>query len=587
LKRYIIILLLLSLQPVEAQQFLQENKEWQNGTFLQKTVKISQTGKISTDPIETGSTIPLRQGWPVKTGLWPQFPVAADLTGDGTKELIIATQDGYLHIFNPNGGYLSEVWPMHLGNELSSPVIADVDDDGMPEIIVVARSDWEKNWPNGWVHVLKVNGEYVPGWPHMLDGGHNWINSVSISDINNDGHLNIITATGNTFGTGGGIIYNNKIYVFNPDGSLLSGWPVEPGTPYAEELIPRSPLVLVDLDQDGFLEIISGFLYSPDPNGGKNRIFALNHDGSTVYGFPIRNEDWNCALASADMDNDGVYEIYSHSRRYNHYGYKDNSWNMENPGGFELAFADVNNDGYPEIIYGSGKVYVVDKDGNLLPGWPQDTDSYADGNPVAGDIDGDGNIEILIGGYNSNKLFAWHHNGSQVDGFPLTTGGSNRRIAISDLDGDGSIELISACSDSFVYVWDIPSEGPCTRLEWPMYQRDQYHTGTYPSKHGTSVIEEPGKAARSFRLEQNYPNPFNPSTEIRFVLPKAARVNLSVYNNLGQRIRTLETGFLAAGTHSALWNGRDHREHPVPSGVYVCRLTAEGEVVTRKLTLMR
>ena len=169
----------------------------------------------------------------------------------------------------------------------------------------------------------------------------------------------------------------------------------------------------------------------------------------------------------------------------------------------------------------------------------------------------------------------------------MNTGGYNDHIAISDLDGDGSIELISACSDSFVYVWNIPSEGPCTRLEWPMYQRDQYRTGTYPSKHGTPVIEDTDKTVGSFRLEQNYPNPFNPSTEIRFVLPRAARVNLSVYNTLGQRIRTLETGFLAAGTHSALWDGRDQRGHPVPSGVYICRLTAEGEVVTRKLTLMR
>jgi len=583
-------LILLILQPVKAQKISQENKEWRNGSFLQKTVTFCQNDKISNDPIKTGSTIPLRDGWPVKTGLWPQFPVAADLTGDGKKEVIIATLDGYLHIFNPNGEYLSEVWPMHLGNELSSPVIADVDDDGMPEIIVVARSDWEKNWPNGWVHVLKVNGEYVPGWPHMLDGGHNCINSVSISDINNDGHLNIITATGGTFGTGGVIIYHNKIYVFNPDGTLLSGWPVEPGAPYAEELIPRSPLVLVDLDQDGFQEIISGFLYSPDPNGGKNRIFALNHNGSIVYGFPIQNESWNYALASADMNNDGVYEIYSHSRRYNRYGYKDNSWNMENPGGHKLAFADVNNDGYPEIIYGSGKVYVVDKDGNLLPGWPQYTRSggdIVDGNPVVGDITGDGSLEILIGSYRTNHVFAWHHDGRPVAGFPLTTGGSNRRIAISDLDGDGSIELISACSDSFVYVWNIPSEGPCTRLEWPMYQRDQYHTGTYPSKHGTSVIEEPGKAARSFRLEQNYPNPFNPSTEIRFVLPKASKVNLSVYNTLGQQIRILASGFMPSGSHTAVWDGRDEQGSLVPSGVYVCRLRAEGEVVTRKLTLMR
>ena len=574
-----------------SQELMKNEQVWQAGSFIQKSVKIQDQSKLIKESQKTSGTIPLRDGWPVKVGLLPTYPVVADLTKDGFKELVISDHYGYLHVFTADGEYLSEKYPIQLGDMLSTPAIADVDQDGELEIIVVECFAFGDYFPNGRVHVLNINGEHLSGWPYELDGGHGRINSVSIGDINNDDILNIITATGVSVGIGGDtIVYHNKIYAFNPDGTLLPGWPIEPSDAYEKKMIPRSPLVLADLDQDGFLEIISGFYYSPDPNGSRNGIFALNHDGTIVSGFPIRNEDWNYALASADMDNDGVYEIYSMARRYNRYGYHDPTWNMNRLGGHKLAFADVNQDGYPEIIYGSDKVYVVDKDGDLLPGWPQDTRSggdIIDGNPVAGDIDGDGDIEILIGSHYTNKIFAWHHDGRPVAGFPVTTGGSNSRIAISDLDGDGDIELISACEDSMVYVWDIPATGPCEKMEWPIYQRDQYRTGTYPSKHGTSVIEEPGKAARSFRLEQNYPNPFNPSTEIRFVLPKASKVNLSVYNTLGQQIRILASGFMPSGSHTAVWDGRDEQGSLVPSGVYVCRLRAEGEVVTRKLTLMR
>jgi len=589
LKHCISILLVILLSTsVSAQKRTDSDVPWKSGSIIHRSADLISKSKIQKKYKESGNTIPLREGWPVKVSDAPRFPVAADLTDDGTKEVIIADRDGWLHVLTCDGAYLSSVWPMKLGTELSSPAIADIDQDGELEIIVVARSDWEKNWPNGWVHVLKINGEYLPGWPYMLDGGHRYINSVSIGDINRDGRLNIITATGSTYADTNGISHHfDKLYVLNGDGTTLSNWPVRPDSGSGLDRVPRSPLVLADLNHDMNLEVIAGFFSKAQPEDDVHTIYAVNYEGNTLDGFPVVTRDWNYALASADMDNDGYYEIYCHGQKFDRFGNEDTNWKRQEGVISPLAFADVNDDGYPELIYGWGEVFVVDRYGNVLPGWPQDTGTWGDGTPVAGDIDGDGDIEILIGSTGTDKIFAWHHDGVSVSGFPLTTGGSNRRLAISDLDGDGSIELISACMDDYIYVWNIPSEGPCTRLEWPMYQHDQYHTGVYPSKHGTPVIEEPGKAVGVFRLEQNYPNPFNPSTEIRFVLTKASKVNLSVYNTLGQQIRILASGFMPSGSHTAVWDGRDEQGSLVPSGVYVCRLRAEGEVVTKKLTLMR
>ncbi|MDZ7266864.1 MAG: DUF5666 domain-containing protein [candidate division KSB1 bacterium] len=104
----------------------------------------------------------------------------------------------------------------------------------------------------------------------------------------------------------------------------------------------------------------------------------------------------------------------------------------------------------------------------------------------------------------------------------------------------------------------------------------------------TGVQENHSPAAPgSFALWQNYPNPFNPSTVIRFALPQAGQMRLAVYNILGQPVRTLMEGVRPAGEFQVTWDGRDNRGRQVASGVYFYRLEAQGQVQTRKLTLMR
>ena len=89
-----------------------------------------------------------------------------------------------------------------------------------------------------------------------------------------------------------------------------------------------------------------------------------------------------------------------------------------------------------------------------------------------------------------------------------------------------------------------------------------------------------------YQLSQNYPNPFNPSTVIRFRLPLAAAVELTVYNLAGQRIRTLVEGVRSAGVHQVTWDGRDGAGRVVASGVYFSRLHAADFVGVRKMVLL-
>ena len=85
-----------------------------------------------------------------------------------------------------------------------------------------------------------------------------------------------------------------------------------------------------------------------------------------------------------------------------------------------------------------------------------------------------------------------------------------------------------------------------------------------------------------FSLEQNYPNPFNSGTVIRFSLARAGFATLKIYDVLGREVASLVSGRLDAGSHFEGWTAAG-----VGSGIYFCRLRAEGFVDTKKLILLR
>ena len=84
------------------------------------------------------------------------------------------------------------------------------------------------------------------------------------------------------------------------------------------------------------------------------------------------------------------------------------------------------------------------------------------------------------------------------------------------------------------------------------------------------------------QLYQNYPNPFNPSTSIRYGLPRQSHVSLTVFNILGQRVAQLVEGEVEPGYHDVKFDAAS-----LSSGVYFCRLQADGFVQTRKLLLLK
>jgi hypothetical protein len=91
----------------------------------------------------------------------------------------------------------------------------------------------------------------------------------------------------------------------------------------------------------------------------------------------------------------------------------------------------------------------------------------------------------------------------------------------------------------------------------------------------------------AFELFQNYPNPFNPETEISYVLPTACFVELSVYNLLGQKVRTLVDESQSAGFKNVKWDGKDENGANAASGIYFYKIKAGEFTQSKKMEIIK
>lgn len=113
--------------------------------------------------------------------------------------------------------------------------------------------------------------------------------------------------------------------------------------------------------------------------------------------------------------------------------------------------------------------------------------------------------------------------------------------------------------------------------------RDMNDLGGYAVGVKSDIIAAP----LTYELKQNFPNPFNPETRIYFSLPEMQKVQLIVYNVVGQKVRTLLNTQYAAGRHVVNWDGLDDAGRRVTSGVYFYRIKAGDFIDFKKMTMIK
>ena len=154
-------------------------------------------------------------------------------------------------------------------------------------------------------------------------------------------------------------------------------------------------------------------------------------------------------------------------------------------------------------------------------------------------------------------------------------------------NGDGSSQIFRSTDngDSWLAVGENPFG---TGLDAIVIDKEGYiiagtEAGVFRSAQSTTTGgNEFSMLPTAYLLEQNYPNPFNPSTTVQFELPSSSFTTLKIFNMLGQEVAVLVNDLKNVGTHEVTWNAS-----ALPSGVYLCRLQANGYVETKKMLLIK
>lgn len=180
-------------------------------------------------------------------------------------------------------------------------------------------------------------------------------------------------------------------------------------------------------------------------------------------------------------------------------------------------------------------------------------------------------------GVSTNVALVWN----AVAGAEGYTARVSRNSAFTDLVGEQNVSEAHATfslSPNAVYYWNVKARKGTTE-SWS-------EIWNFTTSLITDVDEEESLPA-VFALAQNYPNPFNPSTTIAFTVPKSGLVNIIVYNILGRKVRTLISESISAGTHSAVFDGKDDFGNPVASGIYIYRMRAGNFAETKKMIFVK
>lgn len=227
------------------------------------------------------------------------------------------------------------------------------------------------------------------------------------------------------------------------------------------------------------------------------------------------------------------------------------------------TIADINKDGYPEIIFtADNKVFAINQHGVLIDNFPfsvPGVNKISGGCSVA-DLNGDGIYEVIFG-TGDGRVYAYGTDGKILEGFPLVTGGEVKSTP-AIINSGGNFGLLVYSLDGYLYGYKTAWTYDSTRVIWRNYLRDKYHSN---SNFDVSTPIAGGPCLPKEKV-YNWPNPaYGKSTNIRYYLNgDASSVNIKIMDLSGELVTTLNGTANKGFDNEVPWD-----ISAVQSGIYI------------------
>jgi hypothetical protein len=550
--------------------------------------------------------------------------VADDLDQDGKPEVIAVdySNRGRVHVMEMNGDQLEIVWSSPLSEQGGGSTprwvrSGDLDGDGRGEIIFpnslnssvdirVRVFEWDGSGDNAYIEAIDLLADAF-----AAQGVGNFRTNREVAevyDFDGDGLDELIMAN-----------RDNRVYVLGISGDIpgFGGWQLEGGDPAVVPKIGAGSWwhsVAADINGDGDIEIVNHYwnfygFYSIDPTGPDTYMYPDTALANEYFEFLVDDAVAYMGVQPVDVDGDGKDEIAGIA-----YG-----------SSYDITLVSIPNGGDELYSWDSTNFAVIGT--NLWEQGGAEAGSFW--GIGAGDINGNGREDILLGGVAGYDVMALEYNGT---GNLLDMNNYSARVAFDGnwihrsshleiRDSAGTIDTVSGLLNESPFVSkmsqfvDINGNGhpeivisyqstvdslKRTYTHWQdtTFVTDSVVTFWNPDQVIVRVLEATATGLREldfpivspdqYTLEQNYPNPFNPTTSIRFTLPLDKNISLKVYDILGNEVKTLVANEkMAKGSYEVTWDGTNNSGIKVASGQYIYSLKYGNFSKSMKMTLLK